>query len=106
VSIEGIHRFGDKFLNFYIIEEAGRLSIVDAGLPGHWRVLCEGLRRLGRELGDVEALLLTPSHLDHIGFAEPLNASAGVPTYVHRDDSDPGLRRIPPLSRRAASRAR
>jgi len=30
---KGIHRIGEHFLNFYLIEEAGRITIVDAGLP-------------------------------------------------------------------------
>ena len=35
----GLHRIGSDFVNCYLVEDAGGITIVDAGLPGHWREL-------------------------------------------------------------------
>src|SRR5215218_2781743 len=36
---DGVHRIGEHFLNWYLVEEGGRLTVVDAGLPASWRSL-------------------------------------------------------------------
>src|SRR5215216_2660591 len=84
---DGVHRIGEHFVNWYLIEEGGRLTVVDAGLPASWRSLLEALQRIGRTPGDLEALVLTHAHFDHIGFAERARAELGVPVWVHENDA-------------------
>jgi glyoxylase-like metal-dependent hydrolase (beta-lactamase superfamily II) len=83
----GVHRIADAYTNWYLIEEAGRLTIVDAGVPGSWESLQDALRRLGRAPGDIEAVVLTHAHFDHVGFAERARMELGVPVYVHENDA-------------------
>lgn len=80
--------------NWYIVREAGRLTLVDAGLPGHYGVFLAGLRSLGHTVRDVDAVLLTHAHADHMGFAERVRADAHAPVYVHRDDREAAVRRL------------
>ena len=82
----GIHRVEDAYTNWYLVEDAGRLTIVDAGVPASWDSLQDALRRLGRAPGDVEAVVLTHGHFDHVGFAERARSELGVPVYVHEND--------------------
>jgi glyoxylase-like metal-dependent hydrolase (beta-lactamase superfamily II) len=89
---EGVHRIGEHFVNFYLVEEAGRITIVDAGLPASWDSLLEALGKIGRAPPDVEALVLTHAHFDHIGFAERARRVLGIPVWVHENDA--------PLARR------
>src|SRR5215216_3842426 len=84
---DGVHRIGEHFLNWYLVEEGGRLTVVDAGLPASWRSLHDALNAIGRAPGDIEALVLTHAHFDHIGFAERARAELGVPVWVHENDS-------------------
>jgi glyoxylase-like metal-dependent hydrolase (beta-lactamase superfamily II) len=84
--VEGVHRIEHSFTNFYVLEEGGRLTLVDAGLPTSWEVLREALGRLGRSLDAVEAVVLTHAHFDHVGFAERARRELGVPVYVHEND--------------------
>jgi glyoxylase-like metal-dependent hydrolase (beta-lactamase superfamily II) len=83
---DGIHRVEDVYTNWYVVEAEGRLTIVDAGLPSSWRSLHDALRELGRRPDDVEALVLTHGHFDHLGFAEQARSELGVPVYVHEND--------------------
>jgi glyoxylase-like metal-dependent hydrolase (beta-lactamase superfamily II) len=82
----GVHRIEDAFTNWYIVEEDGRLTIVDAGVPSSWDSLQDALSQLGRSQDDIEALVLTHAHFDHVGFAERARTELGVPVYVHEND--------------------
>lgn len=84
---KGIYHFDSGPFNWYLIEEEGRLTLVDAGFPGHYHVFKKGLDQLGKSLKDVEAIILTHSHADHIGFAEKVRKQTGVPVYVHKEDA-------------------
>lgn len=84
---DGVHRIGEYFVNWYLIEEGGRLTVVDAGLPASWRSLQDALNVIGRVPGDIEALVLTHAHFDHVGFAEQARTELGVPVCVHENDA-------------------
>jgi len=83
---EGVHRIEDANTNWFIVEEDGRLLVVDAGVPSSWDSLHEALGRLGRRPEDIEAIVLTHAHFDHVGFAERARRELGVPVYVHEND--------------------
>jgi len=83
---EGVHRIEDSYTNWYLIEDGGRLTVVDAGVPTSWTSLLDALSRLGRSPGDVEAVVLTHAHFDHVGFAERARRELHVPVYVHEND--------------------
>ena len=46
-----IERVTENFVNFYLVEEAGRVTVVDVGMPGNWDLLVGGLARIGSTLG-------------------------------------------------------
>ena len=83
---EGIHRLTNGVANFYLIEESGKLVLVDAGAPRDWDLLGRVVRELGRDLGDLDAVLLTHAHTDHTGFAEQARATTGAREWVHEGD--------------------
>lgn len=82
-----IHRLGSSLVNSYLVEEAGLVTIIDAGLPGYFGDLSAELAAMGRSLDDVRAVVLTHGDTDHIGFAERLRRERGVPVYVHELDA-------------------
>lgn len=83
---EGIHRLTQGVVSCYLIEDGGKLVLVDAGAPGDWDLFAQTLRSLGRTFDDVEAVLLTHAHSDHTGFAERARTEAKTPVWIHRDD--------------------
>jgi glyoxylase-like metal-dependent hydrolase (beta-lactamase superfamily II) len=82
----GVHRVEDAFTNWYLVEEDSRLTVVDAGVPSSWDSFTDALAQIGRSRDDVEALVLTHAHFDHVGFAERARRELGVPVYVHEND--------------------
>jgi glyoxylase-like metal-dependent hydrolase (beta-lactamase superfamily II) len=82
----GIHRIEDSYTNWYLVEDGDRLTVVDTGVPRSWHSFHDALRRLGRTPDDVEAVVLTHAHFDHLGFAEKARSELGVPVYVHEND--------------------
>jgi glyoxylase-like metal-dependent hydrolase (beta-lactamase superfamily II) len=83
---DGVHRVDEALVNWYLVEEDGRVTAVDAGIPRSWESLHEALGRLGRVAGDLEAVVLTHAHPDHLGFAERARTELGIPVWAHEDE--------------------
>lgn len=94
---QGVSRHGTRNVNWYLVEDRGRFTVVDAGMPQHWGQLTAALRSKGRSLADVEAVVLTHAHVDHTGFAERARIEAKAAVHVHRADEAGGVRRFPPM---------
>jgi glyoxylase-like metal-dependent hydrolase (beta-lactamase superfamily II) len=83
---ERVHRVEDACTNWYIVEEDDRVTVVDTGLPASWKSLRQALDQLGRSLGDIDAIVLTHGHFDHMGFADRAQRELGVPVWAHVDE--------------------
>lgn len=92
--VPGIYGLGSEQVNWYLVEQGGKLSAVDAGLPGFARDLPSDLAALGLGLEDVEAVVLTHSDGDHTGVA-PVLRDAGARVLIHVAD-DATLRKPGP----------
>ncbi len=85
---EGVHRLTQGVTNFYLIGQSGKFTLVDAGTPGDWHFFQRSLTSLGGQLADVEAVLLTHAHPDHIGIAERTRAQARARVWIHQADAE------------------
>lgn len=85
---EGVHRVTGGVTNFYLIGENGKYTVVDAGTPRDWALLESSLRELGVMPTDLDAVLLTHAHSDHVGFAEKARADVGAQIWIHQADAD------------------
>lgn len=82
-----LHRIGNDTVAVHLVTTDDGVTVVDAGLPGHWADLVRELEVLGRSLSDVRGVVLTHGDSDHIGFAERLRREHGVPVFVHAADA-------------------
>jgi len=78
--------------HLYVIgrPESGDLTLVDAGLVGKGDYKLDALRRLGIRESDVRRIIMTHTHLDHIGCAsEILSRLPQAEFWLHRDEAVP-----------------
>ena len=100
-----VHRVGrDSIVNSYLVEEAGEITIVDAGAPGLWRLVPAELAAMGRTVEDVRAIVLTHGHTDHVGYAERARRERGWRVLVHEADELLAMRRVPNPARQSRTR--
>ena len=81
-----MHRLGNEYVNSYLIEDGNRMTLVDGGLPGFRTQLEAYLRSRGRSIADIDAVILTHAHSDHVGIVEGVRVDAPAPVYVHEAD--------------------
>jgi glyoxylase-like metal-dependent hydrolase (beta-lactamase superfamily II) len=83
--VPGVYALGSQRVNFYAVVHGRRVTLIDCGFYGHRRYLDRWLRETGRWVSDVEAVVITHGHADHLGFAATLS-DVGVPVFVPRGD--------------------
>jgi len=83
-----LHRLGNDIVASYLIDAPEGVTLIDAGMPGHWKDLQEEMATIGRPLSDIKGLILTHGDSDHIGFAERLRTEHAVPVFVHSADAE------------------
>jgi glyoxylase-like metal-dependent hydrolase (beta-lactamase superfamily II) len=76
-----------KTINFYLIKRPEGLVLIDAGVDADdcMERLEDTLKQAGADLGDLDAILLTHHHEDHVGLVPRILKNRDIPVYAHRD---------------------
>lgn len=64
--------------NWSLLREGDAVTLVDAAWPKDYELVVESLDRIGVVPDQVEAVVLTHAHPDHIGVAERFRTDHGV----------------------------
>ncbi|HKU11295.1 MAG TPA: MBL fold metallo-hydrolase [Sinomonas sp.] len=93
-----LRRIGNDMIACHIVVGDDGLTVIDTGLPGHYRDLVRELQELGRPPTDIKGIVLTHGDSDHIGFAERLRSELGIPVYIGAEDADRAKGAKPPAT--------
>jgi glyoxylase-like metal-dependent hydrolase (beta-lactamase superfamily II) len=85
--VPGVWGLGSEMVNWYVVEDQGRLVAIDGGLSGFGDELDSDLARVGHQVSDIEAVIVTHSDSDHTGLI-PRFQEAGAKVLVHPADHD------------------
>ena len=77
------------FVNVYLIEDNNGFIMVDCGVNGdsYYSLLNEYLQKLGIQISDINLLIGTHMHSDHIGLSTKIRES-GVPFALFKNSVD------------------
>jgi glyoxylase-like metal-dependent hydrolase (beta-lactamase superfamily II) len=84
---ERVYRLGTPWINFYLVEDQGEFTLIDAGYPRYWKHLAAAMDGLGTSLGAIRAVIVTHHHADHVGTAQRLNSTTGARVLVGAEDA-------------------
>lgn len=79
---DGVIAVRGQDVNWTILRDGAAFTLVDAGYPGYAPAVRESIRQAGLDLSDLEAIVLTHAHIDHMGGVPHLIAQRPVPVYV------------------------
>ena len=88
MSTYEIHRVALGTVNAYLLENEGRLFLIDSGLKGSEKRISSACTRFGVSPDNVEMILLTHTHYDHAGGAAAVRVQSGAKLLVHRAEAD------------------
>lgn len=72
----------ERFVYVYVL--AGkRLCLIDTGVAGAEKVIAAALQKIDKSLSEVDIILLTHSHPDHIGTASLIRSQSGAEVWAH-----------------------
>ena len=86
--VQGVHRLTRGVVNFYLVTDAGKLTLIDAGTPGDWDVFARAVTSLGRTLADLDSVL--PTHAHQRPRVKTFAERARTEAHADRNGSNPG----------------
>lgn len=74
-----------KSYNFYIVKQDENVFLIDTGINTEesWQLLLDRLANQQLSLQDIDFILLTHSHVDHIGLVNRIRQEIDIPVYAH-----------------------
>lgn len=86
-ATSGVHLVTGTNVNWVVLAEGSAVTLVDTGYPNDARALLASLEALGHRPEDVEAVLLTHAHLDHLGGVPALRGHREVPVLTGHEEA-------------------
>jgi metallo-beta-lactamase class B len=77
-----IYYVGTKGLGVYLIKTSAGLILLNGALPGSTEMIESSIRKLGFKTGDIQLLLISHAHLDHVGTLADFKKLTAAPVEV------------------------
>jgi glyoxylase-like metal-dependent hydrolase (beta-lactamase superfamily II) len=77
-------------VNLYLYRKENRLLLIDAGVNTDeaWNLFRASLTEAGTDVSQLDAVVLTHHHADHIGLVNRLTKERDLPVYIHPNGMD------------------
>ncbi len=80
----GLYFVVGRQTNWCLVRKDNAVTLVDAAWPKDYEMVVDSLRQIGSTPADVDAVVLTHAHPDHVGVAERFRAEHGATVRTHR----------------------
>ena len=83
-----------RYTSVYVLASESGLTLIDAGWGSDeaWAALGDGLAGLGASIADIQGVLVTHQHFDHLGLARRVREACGAWIALHPADRDAIIR--------------
>jgi len=103
---EGIYQVEGVNGNVYLAEDAGKLILIDTGMPRNDKKIMKFIESLGRSPSDVSVIVITHFHIDHVGNAKKIKDQTGAKVAAQEMDADyVSGKKVPPKPKNLMFRA-
>jgi glyoxylase-like metal-dependent hydrolase (beta-lactamase superfamily II) len=85
---EGIHQVDGTNCNTYLIEEEDKLILIDTGFSRSDKKIVKYIEGLGRKPTDVQTIVITHFHIDHVGSLKKMKKLTNAQVAVGEFDAD------------------
>lgn len=75
----------ERFVYAYVIE-GEKICLIDTGVAGAEKDISIALKKCNKNLSDIDTILLTHSHPDHIGAASLIQRQSGARVWAHPNE--------------------
>jgi glyoxylase-like metal-dependent hydrolase (beta-lactamase superfamily II) len=82
-----IHPISFGFVSVFLLK-GKKTVLIDAGVPGQIERFLDGLAMTGTQPDEIDLLLLTHGHFDHIGLAKEIVDLSGAQTAIHTREKE------------------
>jgi glyoxylase-like metal-dependent hydrolase (beta-lactamase superfamily II) len=83
-----IHRITMPRVNAWLAGFGGKWLMIDAGKPDSVNLLASGMASLGLSPTDINLLVISHAHFDHVGGAGFVKRKGGMPVAIHKTEAD------------------
>ncbi len=84
---ENVFEISLGYVNIHLLV-GDDLTLIDTGTPGSASKILAAVEEIGYSASDVDHILVTHYHADHIGSLAALKEATGAPAYMHKLDAD------------------
>ena len=74
--------------NAYLVSATGFTFLIDAGCDKNIHKIERTLQRNGLDITDIDLIIVTHTHYDHVGRLAEIREKSGAKVLVHRDEAD------------------
>jgi hydroxyacylglutathione hydrolase len=86
--VSGIHQIDHiRGANCYLIITETKMMVIDTGMPGNGSRIIRYVRAMGKQPSDINYVVLTHAHIDHIGSTAEMKKMTGAKIAIHAGDA-------------------